>query len=59
MCDECNMERDGPHELITKTYAKKQLLLTDSQIEIECSFYPSFVLFLILITDLHYYPIIF
>ena len=34
VCDECkNMERDGPHELITKTDAKKQFLLTDSQFE--------------------------
>ena len=34
VCDECkNMERDGPHELITKTDAKKQFLLTDTHIE--------------------------
>ena len=34
VCDECkNMERDGPHELITKTDAKKQFLLSDTQIE--------------------------
>ena len=36
VCDECkNMERDGPHELITKTDAKKQFLLADSYAEDE------------------------
>ena len=34
VCDDCkNMERDGPHELITKTDAKKQFLLTDAHFE--------------------------
>ena len=34
VCDECkNMDRDGPHELITKTDAKKQFLLTDIHFE--------------------------
>ena len=36
VCDECkNMERDGPHELITKTDAKKQFLLSDLHFERE------------------------
>ena len=36
VCDECkNMERDGPHELITKTDAKKQFLITDAHLERE------------------------
>ena len=34
VCDECkNMERDGPHELITKTDAKNQFLLQDLHFE--------------------------
>merc|ERR1719244_1454686 len=34
VCDDCkNMERDGPHELITKTDAKKEFLLRDSDFE--------------------------
>jgi len=33
-CDECkNMEKDGPHQLITKTDAKKEFLLKDSDFE--------------------------
>jgi len=36
ICDECkNMEREGPHELITKTDAKKQFLITDAHLERE------------------------
>jgi len=36
VCDECkNMEREGPHELITKTDAKKQFLLSDLHFERE------------------------
>jgi len=34
VCDECkDMEREGPHELITKTDAKKEFLLRDSDFE--------------------------
>jgi len=34
VCDECkNMEKDGPHELITKTDAKKEFLLKDTDFE--------------------------
>ena len=33
-CDDCkNMEKDGPHQLITKTDAKKEFLLKDSDFE--------------------------
>ena len=33
-CDECkNMEKDGPHQLITKTDAKKEFLLKDTDFE--------------------------
>lgn len=33
-CDECkNMEKDGPHQLITKTDAKKEFLLKDSDFD--------------------------
>ena len=36
VCDDCkNMEREGPHELITKTDAKKQFLITDAHLERE------------------------
>jgi len=34
VCDDCkDMEREGPHELITKTEAKKEFLLKDSDFE--------------------------
>jgi len=34
VCDDCkDMEREGPHELITKTDAKKEFLLRDSDFE--------------------------
>lgn len=34
VCDNCkNMERDGPHELITKTDAKKEFLIKDTDFE--------------------------
>jgi len=33
-CDECkNMEKDGPHQLITKTDAKREFLLKDTDFE--------------------------
>jgi len=34
VCDDCkDMEREGPHELITKTEAKKEFILKDSDFE--------------------------